>query len=36
MTTVALEICSQKPVRVPKRKLVTASAPRASGGMSVV
>ena len=36
MTTVAVEICSQKPRRVPNRKLVTASAPAGSGGMSVV
>jgi len=35
ITASAVEICSQKPVRFPKRNSSTVSCPGASGGMSV-
>src|SRR5690348_17315199 len=35
MTVSAVDICSQKPMRFPKRNSSTASAPAGRGGMSV-
>jgi len=35
MTASAVEICSQKPTRSPKRNSLTASWPGSRGGMSV-
>jgi len=36
MTASAVEICSQKPRRLPKRNSVTVSCPAESGGICVV
>jgi len=36
ITARAVEICSQKPRRLPNRNSSTVSAPGGSGGMSVV